>query len=644
MQRLFVLSFLVAGWWPVWPAPGQPVAPSDSLSRETLSAFVDSFFVTQMDALHIPGAAVVVVRDSSVVLLRGYGYADLAAQTPVDPAGTLFQVASVSKPFTATAVLQLAGRGQVDLYADVNRYVRGFQIEEAFDRPVTLADLLTHTAGFDDRNIGYAARDAAGVRPLGAYLADRMPLRTLPPGTVTSYSNHGYGLAGHVVEVVSGIPFADYMEENVFAPLGMTRSTFRLPLPPTLAPHLATGYTWRGDTYAPVPLLYRNVPPAGALSTTARDMGAFLIAHLQEGRFGAGRILPPEAVRTMHRQQFTHHPRLPGYAFGFGVQYENGRRMLAHSGDVAGFGSLLFLIPEEHVGVFLTTNRLDNAFRQDFVRAFMDRFFPTAPPAVLQPSPGARSRLARFAGAYRNNRYARHRVENLFAFFPGQFHVGIDSAGYLTTQDGARWVEIEPLVFREAETEQYLAFRVDAAGRVTHLFRSMDLGSKVPVAYEKLSWYETPTFVNEVYLSYLLVLMLTWVVWPLAGLIRWGRRRWGRHAPRAYPAQARIALGVAALFGVLAGWFAFAFIRPGVQAAFQNGGDLIYGLPGGMKALLVLPFAQLVLVSIMAVYAVRAWRDGYWALPTRLHYTLFTGAAVVWMVFLALFDLIGFRY
>ena len=172
------------------------------------------------------GAVFLLVKDGRVFFARGYGYSDLMKRTAVDPAKTVFRVGSVSKLFTATAVLQLAERGEVDLHTDVNRYLKTFQLEENFPAPVTLANLLTHTGGFDDRAIGIAARNAQDQAPLGEYLARSMPPRVRPPGEMYNYSSHGIALAGYIVETVSGQPFGEYVEKNILEPLEMRQSSF----------------------------------------------------------------------------------------------------------------------------------------------------------------------------------------------------------------------------------------------------------------------------------------------------------------------------------------------------------------------------------------------------------------------------------
>ncbi len=645
MKWLALLSlFLLVCAFPAQAEPASATPPDGPASVDELAAFLDLFFAERMATLHIPGVVYVMVKDSAVFFKKGYGHADVEARTPVDPDATLFQVASVSKLFTATALMQLVEQGRVDLHTDVNHYLQQVQLDPAFGEPVTPAHLLTHTGGFDERNIGYMARDAASVRPLGTYLADRMPPRSLPPGTVTSYSNHGFGLAGHLVEAVSGEPFARYIDAHIFGPLGMAQSTFEVP-PPERSAHLAQGYRWSGETYTPVPLLFRNVPPAGALSTTARDIARFMIAHLQEGRYKDTRILDAETTREMHRQQFTHHPRLPGMAYGFIEQQINGHRMLEHSGDNPGYGSLLVLLPDQQAGFFMASNTLSNTLRIDLMRQFMDRFYPRVTDVPrLQPAPEQRDRVHRFAGAYRLNRYARGSVENMLTLFQGQYSLYADEAGYLVTQDGERWVEVEPLLFRHEAHDAYLAFREDERGRITYLFRSIGLGGVFPGAYEKEAWYESGRFTNEFFLSWIPILMLTWVIWPIGAMIGFFWRRWKERPPPERSLGMHLARFVASLFGISMLVYAVGFIQKGVQQVWRGGGELLYGMPAAMRPLLWIPLAQVVLAAGVVVFAVRAWRRSYWGLAGRIHYAVFTLAALAWIFFVAHYHLLWPAY
>jgi CubicO group peptidase (beta-lactamase class C family) len=145
-----------------------PAGPQDPAE---LAVFLDGLLGGLMEERHIPGAVVLVVKDGSVFFAKGYGFADLETKRPVDPETTLFRVFSVSKLFTATAVMQLVEQGKLDLHADVNQYLDSFSLEERFGKPVTLANLLTHTGGFDDALLGSIQPLEREPVPLGKYLA-----------------------------------------------------------------------------------------------------------------------------------------------------------------------------------------------------------------------------------------------------------------------------------------------------------------------------------------------------------------------------------------------------------------------------------------------------------------------------------------
>ena len=207
------------------------------LESAAIETFADGFFAAQMARLQVPGAALAIVQGQRVVFSKGYGYADLAAKVPVDPERTLFRVGSVSKLLIATAVMQLYEERRLDLHADINTYLTRFKIRDRYSTPITLAHLLTHTAGFDERVIGMWARTRP-AEPLGDHLAARMPPRVRPPGDVISYSNYGMALAAHIVENVAGMSYEHYVQKRILTPLEMYRSTFAYPT--TLTARLAT--------------------------------------------------------------------------------------------------------------------------------------------------------------------------------------------------------------------------------------------------------------------------------------------------------------------------------------------------------------------------------------------------------------------
>ena len=274
------------------------------IDADTLEAFLDPLVARCLDRFHVPGVVVVVVHEAQTVIAKGYGYADFEKMTPVDPDKTLFRVASVSKPFTATAIMQLAERGSINLQDHVTTHVFRLRIRRSYSEPVTIAQLLTHTAGFDNSDIGDSARTPSEMMSLEQFLAARMIAQVFPPGTLKHYSNHGYALAGYVLEVVSGVPFDTYMDENILRPLGMQHSSFARVLPEPLQGDLAVGYEGNGASFDPLPPEYSNMVPADGLKTSGADMARFMIAHLHGGQYRQARILSEASIREMHRQQF----------------------------------------------------------------------------------------------------------------------------------------------------------------------------------------------------------------------------------------------------------------------------------------------------------------------------------------------------
>ena len=226
-------AFLSAAVFLAKPALAQIRAPAEQATRITIDAgevgtFVDPIIAAQMEKEHIPGAVFVLVQDGKILYKRGYGFADIASRKPVDPVETIWRIGSISKVFTATAVVQLADRGQFRLSDDVNRYMRRFKVPATYPEPVRFWHLLTHTAGLDEIRPGTRAETEAGLLPLGDFLAPKL-VRLRPPGQVISYSTYGITLGGYLVEQVSGMEFEKYLSRNIWLPLGMTRTNIVVP-------------------------------------------------------------------------------------------------------------------------------------------------------------------------------------------------------------------------------------------------------------------------------------------------------------------------------------------------------------------------------------------------------------------------------
>ena len=217
----------------------------------------------------------------------------------VDPERTGFRIGSTSKLFTWTAVMQLVEQVKIDLDADVNQYL-DFKIPGREGKPVTMRNIMTHTTGFEESLKSLIETDPSRLLTLDAIVKRWTPERIFPAGSTPAYSNYATALAGYIVARVSGESYEDYVDRHIFAPLGMEHSSFRQPLPKALQPDMSKGYALASQPEPEKPYELIAVAPAGALASTGADMARFMIAHLQNGAFGANRILKTETAQLMH--------------------------------------------------------------------------------------------------------------------------------------------------------------------------------------------------------------------------------------------------------------------------------------------------------------------------------------------------------
>jgi CubicO group peptidase (beta-lactamase class C family) len=546
----------------------------------------------------------------------------------------------VSKPFVALAVLTLAERGAVDLHTDVNRYLRGMQVPANWNRPITLHDLLTHTAGFEESIVGYAARTPADVRPLGAFLAEKLPRRGWAPGDVTGYSNYGYALAGYVVESVARVSFADYVHDGVLQPLGMTRSSFAQAMPAALTGDAAVSYRCAASCSAIQPD-YRSAYPPGGLVTTAEDMSRFMLAQLGAPLDGK-RVLSDTVLRMMHTRQFSLDPALPGLTYGFAEDNLLGEPLLSHAGGASGYSSFVVLAPRRNLGIFLVANGGSSGLGAAVLKIVEQRMMPDLATGLTQeprPEPGS---AVDPTGAYRLTRYAHHGVENLPGLFNGQLHVRrlrgdtISTVG-LGNADG-RYVAVAPNRWRSLDGTDVVAVRV-RGGKVTHFFGPLSFfGTRFPSAYERLAWYDEPGFLNEL-LSYVVgIPLLALLVWPIVAGIVWLVRRRTRLVARIRPPVATgwraLAVVAAVAFTGLAVWFGFGFIAVSNRAAERGGGEIVYGLPMAMQILAYAPVAIAVLAVLLMVATILGWQRRWWSIPGTLIYITITANALLFVAIL----------
>ncbi|HEY6249624.1 MAG TPA: serine hydrolase [Candidatus Angelobacter sp.] len=506
---------------PQVPQPGETKVQETphELTAPDVETFLDGFLPLQLERENIAGAVVCVVKDGKVLFAKGYGYSDVEKKAPISPDTTLFRPGSISKLFTWTAVMQLLQQGKLNLDHDVNEYL-DFKIPDTFPQPITLRNIMTHTSGFEESFKQLFVPEGTPVSPLRDYLVQHMPRRIFPPGAVPAYSNYAATLAGYIVERVSGRPFNDYVTENIFRPLGMEHSTFAQPLPSPLKPFLSNGYELGTGKAKPFEVI---VPaPAGALSASAGDLAHFMIAHLQDGKFENAQILAPETAQQMHSRQNGFHPELNGMALGFYEETRNGHRIIGHGGDTIYFHSDLHLVLDSGVGFFVSYNsagRGENSPRTALWKHFLDRYFPSIPPDVHASSTAAADSKT-VAGYYMSSRRTQSTLLSVTNSFE-EVHVVPESDGDIKVfpfQDlngqTRRWKEIGPLVYREVDGQDRIAFQKDSSGR-------LELRINFPaIIFQRVGLLDGYPWNRFVIYFCLTTLALTLVFWPVAWVVR----------------------------------------------------------------------------------------------------------------------------
>ncbi len=617
VAALFLTVFPVLAQVPVAkvpPAPtqiAQPQAikpgtnaptPAHSLDQADLTAFFDGILPLQLERNDIAGASVLVMKDGNVLLQKGYGYADVKSKKPVDPTSTIFRLASISKLFTWISVMQLEEQGKLNLDADVNQYL-DFPIRPAFNKPITLRNLMTHTAGFEETLNDIIITNPKQTVSLRDYLIANQPMRIYPPGEIPAYSNYGVGLASYIVQRTSGEPFEQYVQEHIFGPLGMTHSSFYQPLQKSLADLPSQGY--RGNTTKPaVGFEIFNPVGAGGVSSSAADMGRLGQALLNGGELDGKRILKPETLALMWTPQFRASDQLPPICMGFYQDWRNHLRWIGHEGDLIAFHSLFFVEPTQKIVLFVSYNSAGGGSepRPEIINFFSDRYFPGAPDVQYLKTPA--SQLKDIAGTYESTRRddtTKFKLSTLFS----QRSVSVNKDGVLTIE-GAKDLRGHPIKWKPIGKDLWQA--VDEQGRI---FAIRDGHNKVVrlavdfpgVQLQRVPWYENQTWVLTALWSSIGILVLV----ILASLIRTWRRLFQRRRPRPEPQPGTIWLTTAPqlaafvwviLIGVLIGYFAI------------KGDDLMPPTPAWFKWFVaenVVALLAIMISTIAFIAGIDAW-------------------------------------
>lgn len=632
VKMLFMISFAFA----VFISVSMTNVYAEEMKFRDVEIYLDRWMEEQVEKHHIPNATIAVVQDGEVLLEKGYGFADLEQQLPVQADRTLFRIGSTSKLFTWTAIMQLVEAGKLDLDEDINKYI-DFEIPahlegmvgDSAPQPITLTHLMTHTPGFEDYSNSIFRLSEEQMPALEQYVRQYLPKRVFPAGEVAAYSNYGTALAGYIVEQASGLAFEEYVQQNIYAPLGMEFSSFHQPLEDTLIAHMAKAYRYVDGEYREGS--FEFVPgAAGGMSSTAADMAKFMLAYLQQGSNAYGKILEEETVQQMLSQQFTHHPSLSGMAHGFIEATFNEQRVLLHPGSTMLFDTGLYLLPEENVGIFISYSGANYLVHTEIFQQFMDHYYPTQQETNINPPAGSKERSSKYIGEYHQNRKSFTTDESFISLTMGMIDIDVDEEGYLLVShvgETNRFVEVKPgeyLSLREGRTPdgfgdfRRIVFDTDPYGQVM-------LMTDGPMTYSQMPWYATSTFTFGMLINAILLIMGSILYWGLTSLI--GKIR-GRQ--RDWPKLLSITKWMIVTYGGLIVLFIVGVALTGQFDPVYQLPQVAFGvLPAWSPFIDLLPLVMALLGIAIIILTVLAWVKGYGRVWTRLHYTVITAMVLV---------------
>lgn len=631
------------------PTAVQAVQTGDTtatLSHAELNQYLGNFIPAMMDSLNIPGFVVVITRSDSILFSKGFGYADIANNQPAHPDSTIWRVASISKVVTATAVMQLVEKGQLDLDTDINNYLKNVEIPNTFDKPITLRHLLTHTTGLDDRYINKSFRNREDLPPLETFIADILPDRIFPPGQVYTYSNIGNAMAALVVEDVTGVDFNTYCRNHIFKPLGMRRTSFTI-LDEQMQNRLYHAYYSENNQLKEAPFDYLGDYPAGQLLTTGSEFARFIISHLNNGVYKDIRILDSSTVEAMHRTQFTHHPKLNGsVGFGFHLTQEHGNLVSRHGGGYVGLSTRMWLLPEHDLGLFMAANKSDFAIIDSVSHFVVRRYFGNKKSDTvsypLTNLPQFDPNVETYTGYYRGTRYSHHDITKLFllAGYGGEVKIWENEKGMLMMYDHnheeRRLIQIEPNVFRSVDDDYHIAFERDEAGQPKFLYtHGTGALEKVPGFYS-VAWQRQLFLWINLFFLFTLTGGLIYLIIPA----KWKPSGKGRTQTAYLLRHQMLIAGLFVLYPLLL-ILDLTVIHPAYEL-MQVG--LAYGIPAEMYVIQLLPLATLFTLAIMTNRLILNRKNKEMPIFVKTESILFLAISLFYLHILTYWNAIGFNF
>ncbi|WP_339184931.1 serine hydrolase domain-containing protein [Oceanobacillus sp. FSL W7-1293] len=439
---LYILLFSLC--FPYTFSAAENTTPS-GIPIEELEQFVDDYAEEYIGST-VAGAAIIAIKDNQIVLSKGYGYADVENQIPMDPDTTVLEWGSITKLFVWVSAMQLAEQGELDLEEDIRTYLpEDFLTKLNYDEPITILNLMHHNAGFEEYIFDLLFESPKQLVDLEESLKLAEPEQVYKPGEVVAYSNYSTSLAAYIIEEITGQPFYEYVNEHIFDELEMNHSTMHLPVEDNqkITRYKGIGYFpgENGDFIKSQPF-YISMYPSGGINGTAADLAKFAQALMPSEPEKTSLFQEDQTLQELLTTSYAPEEGVPGLAHGF-WEYDGEYRGLTHSGNTVAYSSNMQIVPEDNFAIIILTNQADEV---DLLFGLTDELVGRGDQTVQESLPPA----AEVEGSYLSARRTYSGFMNLYAYLAplnvkpmDNNEIELDLAGFKAT-----YVQTSPYVYK----------------------------------------------------------------------------------------------------------------------------------------------------------------------------------------------------
>ncbi|ADU32062.1 serine hydrolase domain-containing protein [Evansella cellulosilytica] len=564
--------------------------PLDIHANEELSEITNEIFKREIREFYknwemeskVTGSVFVFVHNGEVYHVS-FGVEDLKTNNPIRYDRSLFRIGSITKSFTAIAIMQLVEEGKIDLNENVNTYLKNIRVPETFDQPITLNHLLTHTAGFDEKIVKMQSEQFENALPLQMYLQENLPERIREPGLFIQYSNHGYALAGAIIEDVTGMTYEEYIRANILEPLEMRNTHPRITS--EALEYLVKEYNYVEGDYNPAPVYDLNgLYPAGAFLATAEDMSHYIEAHLNRGEYKGKHLLTNTSHSEMHHAQFRHHSLQKGIGYGFFEYNVPDFHVTSHTGATNSTYSTLILDHTRSFGMFFSATGPEAIHMLENLYQMIDTtLYPYSIHVSSNYTNFVATNRTSFEGEYYDTRVSLSDPSKIMRLFVPATNITANDNGITVTDasGSADYIQIDDFVFKNQENGNTLVFHVDSNGEVTHALPGYG-------ALVKTNFWQSPNTHRSTFtvlIVWFTIVLLAWISLAIRDVVK---KSW----------KSRSLLWQLNGIGVCAHLFFYITVIYAFER-LENINNLMFGLPWYLQVATPLPYISVPITALM---------------------------------------------